>query len=64
VLMIISIPLGPQGLAILYGLSGAVRPLNGAEFRYAIVGRWLNNTQQPDLGTRFQPDSYRNQTRV
>jgi hypothetical protein len=43
-LVLMIIPLGLWGLAILYGLWGAVRCLNGADFRYAIVGRWLKDT--------------------
>jgi hypothetical protein len=44
-LALMIVPLGLWGLAILYGLWGAVRCLNGADFRYAIVGRWLKDTQ-------------------
>jgi uncharacterized protein len=39
------IPLGIWGLTILYGLWGAVRCLNGEDFRYVLIGRWLESTQ-------------------
>ena len=35
------VPLGIWGLIILYGLYGAVRCLGGHEFKYAIIGNWL-----------------------
>jgi uncharacterized protein len=44
-LILMIIPLGLWGLAILYGLWGAVRCLQGQDFRYALVGRWLKSTQ-------------------
>jgi uncharacterized Tic20 family protein len=38
---LMAIPLAIWGLAILYGLWGAVRCLGGHEFRYLVIGRWL-----------------------
>ena len=35
------VPFGIWGLIILYGLYGAVRCLGGHEFRYTIIGNWL-----------------------
>ncbi len=35
------VPLAIWGITILYGLWGAVRCLGGYDFRYAIIGRWL-----------------------
>jgi uncharacterized Tic20 family protein len=35
------VPLGFWGLIILYGLYGAVRCLGGHDFKYAIIGNWL-----------------------
>jgi uncharacterized Tic20 family protein len=37
------IPLGIWGLTILYGLWAAARCFGGHEFRYAIIGRWLDS---------------------
>jgi uncharacterized Tic20 family protein len=37
------IPFAIWGLIILYGLYGAVRCLGGHDFKYAIVGNWLNS---------------------
>lgn len=42
-LFLIVIPLGIWGLTILYGLWGAARCLGGRDFRYATIGRWLEN---------------------
>ncbi len=42
-LLLMVVPMGFWGLTILYGLWGAVRCLGGHDFRYAIVGRWLEN---------------------
>jgi uncharacterized Tic20 family protein len=39
------VPLGIWGLTILYGLWGAVRCLAGHDFRYAIIGNWLENQE-------------------
>lgn len=35
------VPFGIWGLIILYGLYGAVRCLGGHDFKYAIIGDWL-----------------------
>jgi uncharacterized Tic20 family protein len=40
-LALMIIPAGIMGLTVLYGLWGAVRSLNGHDFRYAIIGNWL-----------------------
>ena len=40
-LVLMIVPLGIWGLIILYGLYGALRCLGGREFRYAIIGNWL-----------------------
>ena len=40
-LALMIVPLGIWGLIILYGLFGAVRCFQGHEFRYAIIGKWL-----------------------
>lgn len=42
---LIFVPLGIMGLLTLYGLWGAVRCLSGHDFKYAIVGRWLENSR-------------------
>lgn len=39
------VPLVLWGLAILYALWGAVRCLNGHDFQYVIVGRWLESNR-------------------
>ena len=44
-LFMMVIPLGIWGLSILYGLWGAARCLNGQDFRYALIGRWLESQQ-------------------
>ena len=41
-LLLMIVPLGLWGLMILYGLYGAVRCLGGHDFKYAIVGNWLD----------------------
>jgi uncharacterized Tic20 family protein len=35
------VPFGIMGLTTLYGLWGAVRCLSGHDFKYVIIGRWL-----------------------
>ncbi len=40
-LALMIIPTGIAGLTVLYGLWGAVRSLKGHDFRYAIIGNWL-----------------------
>jgi uncharacterized Tic20 family protein len=42
-LILMIIPIGVWGLAILYGLWGAVRCLGGHDFQYAVVGNWLKS---------------------
>jgi uncharacterized Tic20 family protein len=37
------VPFGIWGLTILYGLYGAVRCLGGHDFRYAVIGNWLDS---------------------
>lgn len=44
-LILIVVPLAIWGLSILYGLWGAARSLGGHDFRYAIIGRWLEGQQ-------------------
>lgn len=39
------IPFGIWGLTILYGLWAAARCLGGHNFKYAIIGNWLNGQQ-------------------
>ena len=39
---LLCIPLGIWALTILYGLWGAIRSLSGYDFRYALVGNWLD----------------------
>jgi uncharacterized Tic20 family protein len=41
----IVIPFGIWGLTILYGLWGALRCLGGYDFKYAIVGKWLETQE-------------------
>jgi len=45
-LALVVVPLGIWCLTILYGLWAAVRCLGGHDFRYAIIGKWLEK-QQP-----------------
>jgi uncharacterized Tic20 family protein len=40
-LLLLVIPCGWWLLTIIYGLWGTVRCLGGADFRYAIIGKWL-----------------------
>jgi uncharacterized protein len=40
-LALIVVPLGIWALTIIYGLWGAARSLGGHDFKYAIIGRWL-----------------------
>jgi hypothetical protein len=42
-LFLMVVPLAIWGLAILYGLWGAVRCLGGHDFKYAIIGNWLKS---------------------
>ena len=41
-LILIIVPLVIWGITILYGLWGAARCLGGHDFRYAVIGRWLD----------------------
>lgn len=42
-LVALVIPLGICGLTALYALWGATRCLGGHDFRYALIGRWLED---------------------
>jgi uncharacterized Tic20 family protein len=42
-LALMIVPFGIWGLIILYGLYGAVRCLGGHDFKYAIIGNWLDS---------------------
>jgi uncharacterized Tic20 family protein len=42
-LLLMVVPFGIWGLTILYGLYGAVRCLGGHDFKYAIIGNWLES---------------------
>ena len=42
-LFLMAVPFAIWGLTILYGLWGAVRSLGGHDFRYAIIGNWLQD---------------------
>jgi uncharacterized Tic20 family protein len=42
-LILMVVPLGIWGLTILYGLWGAARCLGGHDFRYAVLGKWLES---------------------
>jgi hypothetical protein len=44
-LILIVVPLAVWGLSILYGLWGAARCLGGHDFRYVLIGRWLEGQQ-------------------
>jgi hypothetical protein len=44
-LMLMVVPLGTWGLTILYGLWAAIRCLGGHDFKYAIIGNWLDRQQ-------------------
>lgn len=41
-LFLMIVPFGIWGLTILYGLYGAARCLGGHDFKYAVIGNWLN----------------------
>jgi uncharacterized Tic20 family protein len=42
-LLLMVVPFGIWGLTILYGLYGAVRCFGGHDFKYAIIGNWLES---------------------
>jgi uncharacterized Tic20 family protein len=42
-LALIVVPLAIWGLTVLYGLYGALRSLRGDDFKYAIIGDWLES---------------------
>ncbi len=42
-LLLMAVPFAIWGVTILYGLWGAVRCLSGHDFRYVIIGKWLEN---------------------
>ena len=42
-LALMVVPFGIWGLTILYGLYGAARCLSGHDFKYAVIGNWLNS---------------------
>lgn len=42
-LALMIIPFAVWGITILYGLYGAVRSYGGHDFKYAILGKWLEN---------------------
>ena len=42
-LFLMVVPFAIWGLTILYGLWGAVRCLGGHDFRYVIIGNWLDS---------------------
>ncbi len=42
-LALMIVPFGIWGLTILYGLYGAVRCLGGHDFKYAVIGNWLDS---------------------
>jgi uncharacterized Tic20 family protein len=42
-LFLMIVPFGIWGLAILYGLYGAARCLGGHDFKYVMIGNWLNS---------------------
>jgi hypothetical protein len=42
-LILMVVPFGIWGLTILYGLWGAVRCLGGHDFKYIIIGNWLES---------------------
>jgi uncharacterized Tic20 family protein len=42
-LALMLVPLALWGLMILYGLYGAVRCMGGHDFKYAIIGNWLES---------------------
>lgn len=42
-LLLMVVPFAIWGLTILYGLYGAVRCLGGHDFKYAVIGNWLDS---------------------
>jgi hypothetical protein len=42
-LILMFVPLAMWGLTILYGLWGAARCFGGHDFKYVIIGKWLEN---------------------
>jgi len=42
-LALMAVPLGIWLITIVYGLYGAARCIQGHDFRYAVIGRWLKN---------------------
>jgi uncharacterized Tic20 family protein len=42
-LILMLVPLGISLLTMLYGLWGGLRCLNGHDFRYIVIGRWLRH---------------------
>ena len=42
-LLLMVVPLGLWGLTILYALWGAVRCMAGDDFRYVVIGKWLES---------------------
>jgi uncharacterized Tic20 family protein len=44
-LALMIVPFAIWGLTILYGLWGAVRSLGGHDFKYAIIGNWVEKQQ-------------------
>ncbi|MGD2207011.1 MAG: DUF4870 domain-containing protein [Anaerolineae bacterium] len=44
-LILMAIPIGLWGLTILYGLWAAARCLSGHDFKYALIGNWLESQQ-------------------
>jgi hypothetical protein len=45
-LILMIVPLSIWGLTILYGLWGAARCLGGHDFKYAIIGNWLESQRR------------------
>lgn len=45
-LVLMIIPLAVWGLTVLYGLYGAARCFGGHDFKYAIIGNWLESQEQ------------------
>ena len=44
-LLLIIVPLGIWGVAILYGLWAAARCLGGHDFEYVLIGRWVESLE-------------------
>lgn len=42
-LVLMIVPFGIWGLTILYGLYGAARCLGGRDFKYGVIGNWLDS---------------------